>query len=587
MSKKLLYASSIRQGGTLHTDLLEGTAQLALAVASTLGPRGRNVIIDRAGETPLITKDGVTVANNIQITNPVHNAAAKLIQRVARATVNEAGDGTTTATVLAYRIFEAGLELVESGSSPILLQRSITAAVELLSSIIRGTAVQPNDDQITQVANISTNGNGLIASMIGEAMARVGRDGLITFDDSKDHRTSIEMREGFQFESGWTNPAFVTNERSGTAILDNPYIFFTERILSQGVTQVSTLHDLGPLMGYAAGLNFRGNAQDREPRPLLIIADDVVGDAMSSLVVNHQKQNIKVCVVRAPSVGEYRRQILADMALATNGKVLTMDSGTAVSRWVTSGEGRSMEYDGSRLGTCARAVISNGRTILEGCPGDPQDPGLVKDYAQNLRQQAAQMTDPESREKMLQRAARLVGEVATILVGAATEPEARALRDSVEDAVLAVRAALAEGIVPGGGLCLFGLARVLRNTAGELNEGETRDGALLVAECLEAPLRQIASNAGMNPGEVADRVDVANEAAPEHNFTIGFNAATGRYEDLVAAGIVDPAKVVRVAFEKAASIAALMLTSSCLIYFDPDAVRAPASPIPGQVQARV
>lgn len=582
MSKKLLYASSVRESGTLHAELLEGTAQLALAVASTLGPRGRNVIIDRAGETPLITKDGVTVARNIQLTNPIHQAAAKLIQDVARDTVNEAGDGTTTATLLAYRIFEKGLELVAAGSSPILLQRSIAAGVELLCGIIRATAVTPTDEQIEQVANISTNGNTEVAALIAQAMLKVGRDGLITIDDARDNRTHLEVRDGFQFEAGWLHPAFVTDTQHGKAVLDNPLIFFTERTLSQGVTQVSTVHDLGPLLSYCAGYDLEGKVQERDARPLLIIADDVVGDALSSLITNHAHKNIQVCAVRAPSVGEYRRQILADMAMATGGQVLSMDSGAAVSKWVTKGEGRNREWDGRKLGWCGRAVITNGRTILEGCPGDPADPQLLEKYAEGLRTQALAMQDPASREQMLQRAARLLGKIAAICVGAATEAEARALRDSVEDALYAVRAALAEGIVPGGGMCLYSLSQVLRNTVPELTTGETRDGALLLAECLEAPLRQIAANAGIDP-DIAVHVVSESNAATTEGFRVGFNAATGKYEDLINAGIVDPAKVVRVAFEKASSIAALMLTSSCLVYFDPDAARPPASPVPPQV----
>lgn len=579
MSRKLLFADAVAGPGAaigLHSELLAGVRQLALAVGSTLGPRGRNVILDRAGDPPIVTKDGVTVARNIHLTDPVQEAAVKLIQEVARDTVNAAGDGTTTATVLAWRIFEAGLALVGSGSNPIALQRSLTAVVADLADAIRRLAQPPTEQQIAQVAAISTNGNQAVADLILQAVTQVGREGVITLDDAKDAHTSLEVREGFQFESGWTHPSFVTDPAHGTAVLDNPLIFITERLLSQGITSVPTLHDLAPLMMLAAGLDTAGKAQIAEPRPLLVIADDIQGDALTSLIVNHQKGNVQVCAVRAPGFGEYKRAMLSDLALCTGGEVLTMDSGRAVSEWVFEGEGRGRQRSDKRLGRCRRAVIANGRTVLEGCDagGDPAL-DVIRSYAASLRTQAAESQEPQTREHLYQRAARLTGKIAVIRVGAQTEPEARALRDSVEDAVLAVRAALSEGIVPGGGLCLFGLAQTLRNSLDSLPPGEAREAARLLAGCCEAPLRQIAANAGRDPDEIA--AEVLREWAASGTL-IGYDASADRLVDMVAQGIVDPARVVRVALEKAASIAALMLTSSCLVYFDPEAVRPAAQP---------
>ena len=605
MSKKLLFANQVRAGGQLHPELLEGVTQLALAVGSTLGPRGRNVIIDRAGDTPLVTKDGVTVARNVQLTNPVHHAAVKMVQAVARATVEEAGDGTTTATVLAHNLLKDGLEIVSGTAyqlrgpkwidrlpwlsylpsmcrpiqcSPVLLQRSIAAAVDAVSAYIQKVAVPPTDEQIAQVATISTNGNAAIGELLLEAVQKVGRDGLITLEDSPTSETWLELRQGFQFESGFTSPDFITERNRGVAILENPYIFITERALTQGIGQgAPTLHSLGPLLTFCAGLSSDGKSQIREARPLLIVADDIQGDAATDLSVNCLNKIIKVCAVRAPAFGEMRRAMLADLAMVTGGQVLKADGGQLVSKWVMDDKRMST---GERLGSCTRAVISNGRTIIEGGVGSVDEPDLIPRFAASLIEQAnasAGFANPLAREQLLQRAARLTGSVAVIRVGAATEAEARALRDAVEDAVLAVRAALVEGIVPGGGLCLFAAAQMLENAASDM-PSVLALGAQLVADAMRAPLRMIASNGGQNPDTIVAQI-VAAARSNHGNLTVGYNAATGKFEDLVAAGVVDPAKVVRVALQKAASIAALMLTSSCLVYFDPEALKAPSSPV--------
>lgn len=397
MSKSLLYAHSVRENGELHKELLEGVAQLALAVGSTLGPRGRNVIIDRAGETPLVTKDGVTVAANIQLTNPVHNAAAKMVQAVSRATVEVAGDGTTTAAVLAHRIFEAGLELVGKGSSPVALQRAINAAVAIVTRAIRSAAIQPTDEQIAQVATISTNGNEVIGQLIRDAIAKVGRDGVIHFDDSKTAETWLEIRDGFRLDSGFTNPAFITDVERGRAVLENPLILITERLLSQGLSNNPALHDPGPLLRLAAGFNPEANQQIKPKRPLLIVADDVIGDAMQVVLANHGNLAPQICVVKAPAVGELRRAFLSDLAMATGGKVLSSDGGQTLSQWVFDGH---RKFTDANLGSCRRAVISNGATVLEGCMGDPDDEGLIPRFAENLRKQAAESSISRRRGRL-------------------------------------------------------------------------------------------------------------------------------------------------------------------------------------------
>jgi len=572
MSKALLYASNFREEQNLHEQMLEGVEQIALAVGSTLGPRGCNVIIDRAGDVPQVTKDGVTVARNIQLTDPVLNSAVKMIQAVARATVEEAGDGTTTATVLSHAILKAGLERVKAGDGAVQLQRAIQAAVQLVAVGIRHMAQEPTDEQIAQVATIATNGNQAFGQLILEAIKKVGRDGLFTIDDASKPEMSVEIREGFQMDSGFLFPEFITDREHGLAVLENPYILITERQLSQGVAQNPTLHDPGPLLTYCAGLNFEGSKRERTPRPLLIVADDVLAgsDAAQSFLVNHAQRHLQICIVRAPGYGDLKRGVLEDLAMATGGRVLKLDGGDTLSRWVVDKRGA---WTNENLGSAKRVVISNRRTILEGCTGDRHDPELVKRFAEGLREQSKEHPDPMTREHMLERAARLAGQVAVLKVGAQTESEAKALRDAAEDAVLAVRCAVAEGIVPGGGLCLYILARQLESTAAEMFP-EVARGARILAEAMRAPLRLIAANAGEDPDQVAAEINdlwIASGGTRQGLAPFGFNAATGEFEDLVKAGIVDPAKVVRVALEKAASIAALMLTSSCLVYFDPAA----------------
>lgn len=581
MSKALLYASTYRKEQDLHQQLLEGVERIALAVGSTLGPRGSNVIIDRHGDTPQVTKDGVTVARNIHLTDPVLNSAVKMIQQVARATVEEAGDGTTTATVLAHAILRAGIERLKQGAGAVQLQRAITAAAEVVIGGIRQMAIQPTDEQIAQVATIATNGNESFGRLVHQALERVGRDGLITIDDANRPEMSVELREGFQMDSGWRWPEFITDRERGVAVLENPYILITERQLAQGIAQAASLHDPGPLLSFVAGRDYSGKVRERDRRPLLIVCDDVLegSDAAQTLLLNHAQKFLQICVVRAPGYGDLKRAVLQDLAMVTGGKVLTMDGGDTLSRWVFDKRDR---WTAANLGQCGRVIVSNRRTILEGLPGDREDQHLVPKFAAGLREQAREHPDPAQREQLLQRAARLDGKVAVLKVGAQTEAEAKALRDAAEDAVLAVRCAVTEGIVPGGGLALYILAQQLENTLGDLDT-EMRQGAEIVVEAMRAPLRLIASNAGEDPNRITAEIDRLWKS--DSRTPMGYNAATRTFEDLVQHGIVDPAKVVRVAMGKAASIAALMLTTSCLVYLDPEANKAQPvlqlPPIPG------
>ena len=569
MSKKLLYAGSVRPGSELHEKLLEGVSLMADAVGSTLGPRGLNVIIDRAGDIPLVTKDGVTVARNIQLTDPVLQSAVKMMQDVARATVDEAGDGTTTATVLAHAIFSRGLQAVKNGANPIALQRHIEGIAMMASNTIRDMAKPCTPDQLAQVATIATNGNEAFGRLMKETIERVGIEGNITLDDSDRPEVWMEFREGFQLPAGFSDPFFITDRKRNLAVLENPYILITEKQLSQGAGSKAMLHDIGPLLMFCAGLNTAGNSKDREPRPLLVVADDVMpgSDALQTFQLNHSRGILQVCIVRAPGFGEAKRTFLQDLAMATGGEVLRNDSGDMLSQWVLDKKGN---FDGSRLGQCSKAVVSNSRTVLVDVPGDAKDPELMKAFAASLREQAAEASDPMAREFLLQRAARLTGSVAVLHVGAPTEAAARTLRDAAEDAVLAVRCAADGGIVAGGGLALLTVAEKMSIGGASLKLGDDKTLVAawqVMADAMREPMRRIASNAGLDPEEVLDTVRRMNVTEPG----TGYNAASGQYEVLMQAGVVDPAKVVRTALEKAASIASLMLTSSCLIYIDPDA----------------
>lgn len=574
--KAILYANQIKPSDDLHDELLAGVQQLALAVGSTLGPRGRNVIIDRPGETPMITKDGVTVAANIQLSNPVANAGAKLIQAVAKATADTAGDGTTTATVLAHAIFAGGRKLIASGASPLAVQRGIQAAAAAAVDLVTQAAMPVSDEQVRQVAQIAANGNEGIGGLISACIEKVGREGKITLDDSQTGTTWLDVRSGFSFDNGWMAPQYANTPEGDRCVFENPYILLSERVLTQGASNSPTpvLHDLGPIL----------NAIANEQRPMLIVAEDVQGDAQASLLVNNQRGVIRVCAVKPPGFAESRRAALDDLALVTGATVLQADAGQALAK-----------YTLAELGQAARIIVTNGQTVIEDGKGDLD---TVQLRAQSLREQGDRENDPRLREQLYQRAARLTGSVAVIHVGANTEAEARELKDRVEDSVLAVRAALAEGIVPGGGLALFlaslYVLRFLNShpAVASLSKDE-RLGAELLMEALEAPLRQIATNAGVSGDVVVNQILTGMKSQAEDGATFkdmvkGYNAATGEFIDLVDAGIVDPAKVVRVALEKASSIAGLMLTSSALVYYDPAKIPPAAQhPVPFLNQSQI
>ncbi|HEU5397963.1 MAG TPA: TCP-1/cpn60 chaperonin family protein, partial [Gammaproteobacteria bacterium] len=439
----------------------------------------------------------------------------------------------------------------------------------MLSQNIRAMAKQASPEIAAQVATIATNGNSQFGALVAQALEKVGPEGTITLDSSTNQTTYLEIRDGFQMNAGFLSPEFVTDREHGVAVLENPWILITERQLSQGTSKPPRLHDLGPLMNFCCGADAEGRTQVRDKRPLLILADDVLAgsDAMQLLLINHRQGNLQTCIVRAPGYGEFKRAGLSDLALATGGRVLGTDGGEALSRWVTDAKGNP---SGARLGQCRRAVITRDRLVLEGCMGDPNDPEIATRYAASLREQAADATEPQTREYLLQRAARLTGSVAVLRVGAPTEEEAATLRDWAEDAVLAVRCAVREGVVAGGGMTLFALAQQLRSSAPDMQEHYKR-AALILADAMEAPLRQIATNAGVDAQKVVDELLLQNAGKDETGDIIGYDAAAEVFRPMLAAGIVDPAKVVRVALEKAVSIAALMLTSSCMIYVDPKA----------------
>lgn len=604
--KSLLHSPQVKEGGLLHERMLEGISDLALAVGSTLGPKGRTVIIDRP-ETPIITKDGVTVAANIQFADPVKNAGAKLLQAAAKATAAAAGDGTTTATVLAHAIYVGGLRLMAAGVSPIALQVGIEAGMRIVSQFIRSVmAVEIPDAQIGNVATVAANGDTHVGQLIAEAMAKVGRQGLINLESSTNGQTWLEVRDSFNYDIGAMAVQYFNQPDRGQCIFQDPLVLLSERPLTQGVSQPgqkSVLHDLGPIL----------NAVATADRPLLVIAPDVTGDAQATLMVNNQRGILKVCCVRPPGLGDSMKAALDDMALLTGATVLQTESGMALSRFTID-----------NLGTCKRAIVTGGQTVLEGAGQNPED---VKLRASSLRNQAEHEADPRAREQLYQRAARLTGSCAVLHIGADTDTEQRELADRVEDSVLAVRAALAEGIVPGGGLALHFAARVVGNlfaaapdyralkkehaskaaelTAHQADHPEfavpaipafdpqpmlegipnlTADqlmGVKLLLEALDSPIRQIATNAGVSPDVVIENIYRLNQHHDSDNHAmIGYNAATGHYGDLVKQGIVDPAKVVRLALEKSASIASAILGSSTLVYLDPRTNPAAQAPTP-------
>jgi chaperonin GroEL len=529
-------AKQIVHGEESRAAILRGVNQLANAVKITLGPKGRNVVLDKKYGSPTITKDGVTVAKEIELKDSMENMGAQMVKEVASKTSDVAGDGTTTATVLAQAIFREGVKTVAAGANPMALKRGIDKAVERATAEIRKMAKPVKGEMIAQVGTISANGDATIGELIAEAMNKVGKDGVITVEESKTMETDLEFVEGMQFDRGYLSPYFVTEQESMEAVLDNPVILISEK-------KLSSMRDLLPVLEQAA----------KQGRPMLIIAEDVEGEALATLVVNKLRGTISVAAVKAPGFGDRRKAMLEDIAVLTGGKVISEDLGIKL-------ENVKLED----LGSAKKVTINKDNTIIIDGAGNTDDlQGRVK----TLKAQIEETTSDYDREKLQERLAKLVGGVAVIRVGAATETELKEKKARVEDAMNATRAAVEEGIVPGGGVALLRAAKALDKfkifepdedgvVTGDVDE---QIGVTIVKRALEEPLRQIAQNAGKEGAVIVEKVRA------EKNANFGYNAATDKFEDLIAAGIIDPAKVTRCALQNAASIAGLMLTTEALI----------------------
>jgi chaperonin GroEL len=518
-AKQLMYRESARQR------MLEGVEKLAKAVKVTLGPKGRNVVLDKKWGAPTITKDGVTVAKEIELDDRFENMGAQMVREVASKTSDVAGDGTTTATVLAESIYREGLRNVTAGANPMALKRGIEKAVEVVIEELKKLSKPVNDKkEISQVGTIAANGDKVIGDLIAEAMEKVGKDGVITVEEAKAIETSLEVVEGMQFDRGYLSPYFVTNPEKMDASLEEPYILIHEK-------KISVLRDLLPLLEKIA----------QTGKPLLIIAEDVEGEALATLVVNKLRGTLKTAAVKAPGYGDRRKAMLEDIAILTNGKMLSEDLGIKL-------ENITMED----LGRAKRVVIDKeNTTIVEGA-GQAQD---IEGRVKQIRTQIEETTSDYDREKLQERLAKLVGGVAVIKVGAATETEMKEKKARVEDALNATRAAVEEGVIPGGGV---GLVRCIAAVTALKLDGDEGVGATIVRRALEEPIRQLAYNAGVEGSIVVQKVK-------EGSGSYGYNVASDTYEDLMASGVVDPTKVTRSALQNAASIAALMLTTEALI----------------------
>jgi chaperonin GroEL len=532
MAKQIVHGEDSRQA------ILRGVNMLADAVKITLGPKGRNVVLDKKFGSPTITKDGVTVAKEIELKEPLENMGAQMVKEVASKTSDVAGDGTTTATVLAQAIFREGVKTVAAGANPMAVKRGIERAVETAVEKIKELAKPVKGDMIAQVATVSANNDSTIGNIIAEAMKKVGKDGVITVEEAKAIETTLDVVEGMQFDRGYLSPYFVTDPDRMECALENALILIHEK-------KISTMKDLLPLLEQVAKMG----------RPLLIIAEDVEGEALATLVVNKLRGTLQAVAVKAPGFGDRRKAMLEDIAILTGGKSLTEDLGIKL-------ENVHIED----LGKAKKIVIDkDNTTIVEGAGKHQAIEGRVK----QLRTQIDETTSDYDREKLQERLAKLVGGVAVIKVGAATETEMKEKKARVEDAMHATRAAVEEGIVPGGGVAFIRAVPALEKLK---LEGDEQIGVNIVKRSLEEPLRMIASNAGHEGAVVLGKVKESKDS----NY--GFNAATDDYTDMISAGILDPAKVTRTALQNAASISALMLTTEALVSEIPEEEKAPAGP---------
>jgi chaperonin GroEL len=535
-------AKQVVHGEDSRAAILRGINQLADAVKITLGPKGRNVVIDKKFGSPTITKDGVTVAKEIELKDSLENMGAQMVREVASKTSDVAGDGTTTATVLAQAIFREGVKTVAAGANPMALKRGIDKAVERATEEIKRLSKPVKGDAIAQVGTVSANGDQTIGNIIAEAMNKVGKDGVITVEESKTMETALEVVEGMQFDRGYLSPYFVTDPERMEAVLENPLILINEK-------KISSMKDLLPLLEQVAKLG----------KPLLIIAEDVEGEALATLVVNKLRGTLNIAAVKAPGFGDRRKAMLEDIAILTGGKVISEDLGIKLDNVKLEDLGRAKKI----------TIDKDNTTIVEGVGKQTDIEGRVK----TLRAQIEDTTSDYDREKLQERLAKLVGGVAVIKVGAATETEMKEKKARVEDAMHATRAAVEEGIVPGGGVALVRAAKQLEKlNLNENGEGDPDEqiGVNIVRRALEEPLRQIVQNAGKEGAVVVERIRT------EKNDNIGFNAQTENFEDLVKAGVIDPAKVTRTALQNAASIAGLMLTTEAMVSEIPEEDKSPA-----------
>ncbi|WP_395742040.1 chaperonin GroEL [Prosthecobacter sp.] len=519
MAKQLHFDEHARQA------LLRGVTKLAKAVKATLGPSGRNVILEKKFGSPTITKDGVTVAKEIELPDPYENMGAQLIKEVSSKTSDTAGDGTTTATVLAEAIYSEGLRNVTAGANPTSLQRGILKATEAIVAKLKEISTPVKDSkEVAQVATVSANWDASIGNIIAEAMDKVGKEGTITVEEAKSIETTLEVVEGMQFDKGYLSPYFVTNPETMECNLENAYILINEK-------KVSNLKDMLPLLEKVA----------RSGKPLLIIAEDVEGEALATLVVNKLRGTLNIVAVKAPGFGDRRKAMLEDIAILTGGRCITEDLGIKL---------ENIEL--SDLGRAKRITIGKENTVIVEGEGSSE---AIAGRVSQIKNQIAETTSDYDREKLQERLAKLAGGVAVINVGAATETEMKEKKARVEDALHATRAAVEEGIVPGGGVALIRAQAAI----GDLKlVGDEKTGAEIIARAIEAPLRQLAANAGLEGALIVAEVKKGKGNS-------GYNVATGEYVDLIKAGVVDPAKVTRSALQNAASISGLLLTTECLI----------------------
>jgi chaperonin GroEL len=529
-AKQVVYSENARQA------ILRGVNQLADAVKVTLGPKGRNVVLEKKFGGPTITKDGVTVAKEIELKDPLENMGAQLVREVASKTSDIAGDGTTTATILAQSIFREGVKAVAAGANPMALKRGIEKAVEAVVAEVQTLSKPVSGDMIAQVGTISANGDAEIGNTIAEAMSKVGKDGVITVEESKTMSTELQTVDGMQFDRGYLSPYFITDPERMEVVLEDPYILIHEK-------KISNMKDLLPVLEQIA----------RSGRPLLIIAEEVEGEALATLVVNKLRGTLNACAVKAPGFGDRRKAMLEDIAILTGGKSIMEETGIKL-------EGVRLED----MGKAKRVTIDkDNTTIVDGAGEAKQIEGRIK----QLRAQIEETTSDYDREKLQERLAKLAGGVAIIKVGAATETEMKEKKARVEDALHATRAAVEEGIVPGGGVALVRGAKALEGLKAPEDE---QIGINIIKRACQEPLRQIVGNAGWEGAIVVEKVVTSTES----NF--GFNAASGEYGDLVAAGVIDPTKVTRTALQNASSISALMLTTEAMVCEIPEKKSAPA-----------